>query len=279
MFDILDFDANFKAYTDKWIELNKGKFKTYEEMEDAMPQVYMRWLNSPAAFLGGETPGGYFQKYDSAPELIKWLRLYDEAGVSAPDLLLDRINDLGSESVKPLLYAAKDERNSAQMRMTALSLLKEVDAGDLPKDICFNIIDRRDDDDELADMAAELAEGFAAKYADEILERLEDVGDAARETYLDLLSSGPADGRVYDAMIREFERRPDKCGLFSAMLGKLGDERAIEHLRGALDWDDISYLDYIEVRNAIEELGGECAHERSFDGDPYYEMMKQQGND
>ena len=29
MFDILDFDANFKAYSEKWIEMNKGKFKTF----------------------------------------------------------------------------------------------------------------------------------------------------------------------------------------------------------------------------------------------------------
>ena len=106
MFEILDFDANFKAYLEKWIELNKGKFKTLEQMEDAVPQVYLRWLNSPAAFLEGETPGAYFQKYSSAPELVKWLRLYDEKGVSAPEMLLDRITDLGSESLKPLLYTA-----------------------------------------------------------------------------------------------------------------------------------------------------------------------------
>ena len=102
MFEILDFDANFKAYLEKWIELNKGKFKTLEQMEDAVPQVYLRWLNSPAAFLEGETPGAYFQKYSSAPELVKWLRLYDEKGVSAPEMLLDRITDLVTKRRKEL---------------------------------------------------------------------------------------------------------------------------------------------------------------------------------
>ena len=274
MFDILDFDANFKAYTDRWIQLNKDKFKTYEQMEEAMPQVYMRWLNSPAAFLSGETPANYFRKYDSAPELVKWLRLYDENGVSAPDLLLDRINDLGAESVKPLLYLAKDERNSAELRMLALNLLKEVDAGDAPKELCLRLIDQRQDEDELADMAAELMRNMMPAHAEEVLSRLGDVSESARETYLDLLSDCPGDDRIFEATLKEFEARPEKCGLFSALLGKLGDDRAIEALTRALDRENISYIDYIEVRNAIEELGGECSHERDFEGDPYYEMMK-----
>lgn len=39
MYEILDFDANFAAYTEKWIQMNKSKFKNIEQMEDAMPDV------------------------------------------------------------------------------------------------------------------------------------------------------------------------------------------------------------------------------------------------
>lgn len=276
MFDILDFDANFKAYSEKWIEMNKGKFKTFEEMEDAMPEVYLRWLNSPAAFLEGETPGTYFAKYSSAPELVKWMRLYDEADVPVPDQLLDRIADLGEESVKPLLFTAKKEEYSDAVRIMALNLLKELDAAEAAFPFCLSIIDRRQEQDDLADVAAELITDCGETHKDELLSRLPEVGDAARETYLDILCNCPGDERIYEAVLNEFVNTKDKFALYASFLGKLGDERAIPYLTKALDEIDINYLDYLEIRSAIEGLGGECNHEREFAGDPYYETLKGQ---
>ena len=37
---------------------------------------------------------------------------------------------------------------------------------------------------------------------------------------------------------------------------------------------DIGYVDYIELRNAIESLGGDPGEERTFYGDPDYEAMR-----
>ena len=276
MFDILDFDANFKAYSEKWIEMNKGKFKTFEQMEDAMPEVYMRWLNSPAAFLEGEAPGTYFAKYTSAPELVKWMRLYDEADVSVPDQLLDRIADLGEESVKPLLFTAKNEAYSPALRIMAMNLLKELDAAEDAFEMALAVIDRKEEEDELADVAAELITDCAEEHKDELLERLPDVTDAARETYLDLLCNCPGDGRVYEAVMDAFLKTEDKYALYASFLGKLGDDRAIPALTKALDEPELNYLDYLEIRSAIEALGGECNHEREFAGDPYYETLKGQ---
>ena len=274
MFEILDFDANFKAYLEKWIELNKGKFKTLEQMEDAVPQVYLRWLNSPAAFLEGETPGAYFQKYSSAPELVKWLRLYDEKGVSAPEMLLDRITDLGSESLKPLLFTAGNEKYPPSLRMTALNLIKELDAGKEPMALCFKLIDAREENDELADVAAELMQSSAEGLLDEIIARLPGASPEARATYLDILADHSGDERVFDELLSAFETDRQRCALYASLLGKLGDERALDALNRALDREEINYLDYIEIRDAIEALGGECAHERDFNGDPYYETLK-----
>ena len=279
MFDILDFDANFKAYCEKWIDLNKGKFRTYEQMEDAIPEVYLRWLNSPAAFLDGETPGAYFQKYNSAPELVKWLRMYDAAGVSVPDQLLDRISDLGQAAVKPLLYTAKEEKYTDSLRSLALNLLKEVDAGDAPLEVCLNLIDGRKEDDDLADVAAELLGTMASRHVDEIAARLEDVNEFARETYLDVLTNYPGDERVFQALIKDLDARRDRVALFAALLGKYGDERALDALNAALEWEEINYLDFLEIKDAIENLGGECLSERDFTGDAYYEAFKQQNQD
>ena len=57
-------------------------------------------------------------------------------------------------------------------------------------------------------------------------------------------------------------------------MGKLGDCRAIAPLQQLLGLSDLGYMDYIELRNAIEALGGDPGEERTFYGDPDYEAMR-----
>ncbi|MBR6498052.1 MAG: hypothetical protein IKT23_00005 [Clostridia bacterium] len=273
MYEILDFDANFKAYLDKWIAMNKGKFKTYEQMEDAMPDVYVIWLNTPAAFLGGSTPGLYFSNYDNAPELVKWMRLYDEAEVPVPDQLLDRISDLGEESLKPLLYTASNEDYSPSVRMMAINLLKEIETGEETINLCLRLIDSRAEEDEIADAASELLRPRLTDCADRLIERLDEVNPSAKEAYLDLLAGESADEKVFDALMSAFEQEEGKTALYASLLAKQGDERAVDTLIDAVTHRDINYLDYLELRNAIEKLGGECP-DREFAGDEYYEALK-----
>jgi len=57
-------------------------------------------------------------------------------------------------------------------------------------------------------------------------------------------------------------------------LGRLGDERALPLLKKVAASEETPYLDYIELRSAIEALGGD-APEREFDAeDPAYEAMR-----
>ena len=67
---------------------------------------------------------------------------------------------------------------------------------------------------------------------------------------------------------------PDRAAVLADCLGRLGDERALPVLMGLAASEETPYLDYIELRNAIERLGGE-APERNFDAeDPAYEAMR-----
>jgi len=274
MYEILDFDANFAAYSEKWMQMNQKKFRNIEQMEDAMPEVYMRWLNSPAAFLMGDTPATYFEKYTDPQELVNWMIEYEAANVPVPDPLLERIADLGEKSVPALMKAASDEGNSSETRVTAMNLLKEVDAGDAPGEMCMELIDRREEEDELADVAAELLSNIGKGIVEKILERFEDVTDIAQETYLDVLCNYPGDERIYDFLMRAFHDHDDKKALYASFIGKLGDDRAIDALKEAANLADISYLDYLEIRNAVEMLGGTIEGDREFSGDPYFETLK-----
>ena len=60
--------------------------------------------------------------------------------------------------------------------------------------------------------------------------------------------------------------------LFASYLVKLGDPRALPVLIAAANEENCRYMDFIELRAAIEELGGE-APEREFYDDPEYEAL------
>ncbi len=70
-------------------------------------------------------------------------------------------------------------------------------------------------------------------------------------------------------------RLADRRALYATYLARLGDERALDALSRVVNLTDLDYLDYLEVRNAIEALGGQAPEDmRRFDGDPAYESLK-----
>ena len=105
------------------------------------------------------------------------------------------------------------------------------------------------------------------------LELYEGASDDAQETLLDVLCNFPGNEKTYELVMERFQREKEHIAFFASLLGKLGDERAIPALTRAMQENGINYLDYIELRNAIEALGGDAPAERDFSGDPYYESL------
>ena len=268
----IDFDAHFGKYAEKWIAENRSKYKNMDEMEDEMPELYLRWLNMPADWLDGLTPGEYFARYTDPRELVDLIRAYHSQNVAIPDQLLERIVELGDAAVEPLMELA-GERADRALTLTALNLLIEL-GSERPLDLCLDIIADSDAQNELTEVAAELLTNIGQKVVEPVLSRMPDAKKAAQEAFLDVLCNFPGDDRIYNYAVDAFRRSFDRRALFASYLGKLGDERAIEPLRAALELSDLNYLDYIEIVNAIESLGGEVTEERDFNGDPYYESLK-----
>ena len=131
----------------------------------------------------------------------------------------------------------------------------------------------RSEEEELLDNALESLRGMGdtVRRPAEIAFRAAD--DAGKEALLDVLSDFPCSDEVLQFALKQFKEHPDKRALYAGYLGKLGDDRALEPLLDAAEGEDISYIDFIEVRNAIERLGGE-APVRDFSGDPTYAAVK-----
>lgn len=271
---LIDFDQKFADYAHEYVHQGLLRHEKPEVLEAELPELYIRWINAPADWLGGRSPAGYFTQFDAPEPLIELLCQYDREEISPPDLLLERISDLGEASVAPLMALVANQDNSESLRVMALNLLIELQT-DAPLALCVDLVERREEEDALADVAAELLQSLGASIAQPLLERLDAASDAALPTFLDLLCNFPGDERIYNKTVSQFLTRDDKRALYASYLAKLGDERAVEPLNRALSLSDLGYLDYIEIRNAVEALGGEPAvPDRCFDGDPHYESLK-----
>ncbi len=273
MIKCIDFDEKFGRYAESWIAANRSKYKNMDLLEEQIPEVYLRWLNTPADWLDGKTPGEWFNQYEDAAELVELMRAYQKAKINLPDPLMERVTDLDEEAVGPLMQLVKEYDKDRGLAIAALNLLIELGSS-APMEMCIDIIANADGQNELTDVASELLGGLGDEVIEPVISRMENVSRTAEDCFLDVLCNFPGDERIYTYTVNAFNRRYDRRALYASYLGKLGDARAIEILLQAMDMNDISYLDYIEIVNAIEALGGEVSADREFNGDPYYESLK-----
>lgn len=271
----INFDRAFERYMAEWIKENSEKYKDdMDVIEDMMPDVYLEFLKKPADFLDGVAPQDYFEQFDNADMLVNWLCDYIAQGVPVPDLLLERVTALGNPAEKSLLALVARDDLPEETQMTAISLLREMESK-APMQRYIDYIASLEEPSDKGDLCAEALMSMGESVVEPILATLSGAGQTGRDIFADVLSNYPGDERIYELMIERFVTRDERRALFASYLAKLSDERAIPMLKEAAQSPDINYLDYVEVVNAIEALGGERPPEREFSGDPYYESLRQ----
>jgi len=267
----INFDQHFADFTAKWVEEHGKEYKNYDAMEADMPRVYMLFLNAPAAWLDGVTPGAYFTQFEDPKDLVDWLNEYCERRIPVPDLLLDQIQAVGKPCEKRLVALLKDTQSSEEARMIAIGLLREMES-EAPKMLYIEWQMNRKEKDEVCDNALESLAAMGKSVVQPMLSVVKKATPAGQEAMLDVLANYPGNEQVFQLALRLFRENPSRRALFASYLGKLGDDRALPDLMEAANAEDIAYLDFIELRNAIEELGG-VAPEREFDNDPTYDAL------
>ena len=268
---IYDFDAKFFDYVRTWMALHPGLKE--DEVEQKYNEMMLSWLNAPAQWLGGEKPGEYFNRYSDPRDLMKLLEEYMKRHIGLPEPLYSRIVALGEDCAPYLVRMVQNEDNSEDLRGTALALLGDMDDA-LPRDLCVDLVCNSDPDDELGEMAADALKETDDSVVDVLMDRYETATEYGKMAILDVCSHFPGHERVFDELVHCLLVEHRIRGYYAGLLGDYGDARAIEPLKQAHQMTDLNYLDYIEVRYAIEALGGDPGEERTFDGDPDYEAMR-----
>jgi len=270
----INFDQQFECYTRRWMEKNAEKYKNNMDVIEAMmPDVYMEFLEKEADWLDGLSPMAYFAKVDDAQMLVEWMCAYFEQGVPVPDLLLERITELGDDAEKALCALPFGKSVPHEAALTAISLLRELESTVLSGEY-ISFIAALAEPDEKGDMCAESLEAMGDMIVEPMIQAIKTATQTGRDIFADILSNYPGDDRIFDLLIERFKNCDDRRALFASYIAKFGDDRALPVLMEAAQDDTVNYLDYVEIVSAIDALGGERPAEREFTGDPYYESLK-----
>lgn len=268
---VIDFDKKFFEYARGWVLKHPGLNE--EQVEDSFNEMMQEWISAPADWLDGAAPQDYFKRYKSAAELIQLMCAYAEAKVNMPEPLYTRIVEMGGDCAPLLMQILQDEAQEESIRAEAMGLLRDI-GSPLAEPCLEELVCSAEAPNELSDMAADILATRDASTAQRLLDRYEAAGDYARLLILDVCCNFPGDERIFEHLLHQLRNDPERRALWASCLGKLGDERAIEPMRAMLDMVDLKYLDYIELRAAVEALGGDAGEERSFYGDPDFEALR-----
>ena len=130
-------------------------------------------------------------------------------------------------------------------------------------------------------------EEFKNKCAEIIKENADEVSALAIERYklgedqglmLEILSrSTVKSDEIFEVLLNAFRTDPDNVPMHAGYLALYGDERALPYLLDKIDEEGISFVEFTELKYAIDSLGGEYLKERDFSDDPYYKLINPEG--
>ena len=270
---IHNFDEHFADFASAWMKAHSNEYANFDAMEDDLPRIYMAFLNTRAQWLGNVTPGSYFTQFEDPKVLVDWLAAYCAEGVPVPDPLMEQITFVGKPCEKRLVELLKDAEAEEEARMTAIGLLREMESTQ-PKMVYIQWQLEREAKDELKDNALESLIDMGESVVQPILQVIGKANDAGREALLEVLTHFPGNEQIFRITLEEFRKQPAKRALLAGYLARLGDGRALAALVEAAQAPGLPYLTFIEIRNAIETLGGVCP-EREYDDDPEYDALRE----
>ncbi len=261
---LIDFDGLFDKKLSEYMEENFGKY-TEKQWENVIPKLYKSFGDT---FIksAGNTPKGYYAEMSDG-ELVEALAAHVREGVPVSDFLC---NELQSRNCPDGLLELM-RSGDGELVTLAVNL-----AGDSVKafDVYFDL----------------LTDDLDQEVKDTVVDRLKENADSAKERAIEFYKKGvepefmleilsrckERDDRVFEILLTAFRTSPDELLMHASYLANYGDGRALPVLLDYIDRDETNFLEYRELKYAIEALGGEYTRVRDFSNDPYFiEIMEQ----
>ena len=268
---IIDFDRHFYEYAAKWVAAHPGL--TEQQIDESYNVMMREWVSQSADWLDGATPEHYFDAVRDPAELIDLICGYADQNINLPEPLYAHIVSMGERCDVQLAAIAADDTKKEVLRAEALGMLRDMNSR-AADDALIRMVVTCEEVNELTDMAADILSDRAYDAADALLSAYPDAPAIAQNMILDICVNAPGDERIFTYLVQKLRNDPEQRAMNAALLEKLGDERAIEPLKQMLSLFDLTYFDYLALRDAVESLGGDAGEERTFYGDPDYEALR-----
>lgn len=255
---LVDFDGLFDEKLTQFMEENKNKY-TEKQWEDIIPKLYKKFGDTYVAKVKC-TPKEYYGKMQNA-ELVQTLREHLSSDVPVPEFLCAEIESRGeAETLAPMLF---DENEAAVSY--AINLI-----GDNPKayDAYFTILEKNLSSEEIRSDLADVFKFHADQVKDRALSNFEK--GIAKEYMLEILSRvKEKEDRIFKVLLSAF-LSGENVPMHASYLAAYNDERALSYLMKKIEDQTIGFVEFQELKYAIEALGGEYDEPRDFTSDKDY---------
>lgn len=256
--ELIDFDGLFDEKLTQYMEENKNKY-TEKQWEDVIPKLYKKFGDTYVAKVKC-TPKEYYASM-SDEQLTKTLAAHLQEDVPVPEFLCAEIENRGAvETLLPLLRS-----EDTVIATYAMNLI-----GDDARayDAYFEVLMENRFDEDLRNDIIEVFKLHAEEIKPRLIEMLEK--GVATEWTLEILSRvKQRDEVVYNALLSAFLSWKN-VPMHASYLAAYGDERALPHLLDRIENRTIGFVEFQELKYAIEALGGTYNEPRDFTGDKDY---------
>lgn len=255
---LIDFDGLFDEKLAQFMEENKDKY-TEKQWEDVIPKLYKKFGDTYVSKVKC-TPKEYYAKMTET-ELVETLRAHIKEDVPTPEFLCAEIENRGeAKTLLPLLY---DE--DVCTVSYAMNLI-----GDNAQayDAYFDVLTKGLADEDIRSDVTDIFRLHADELKGRVLAYYEK--DLGKEYMLEILSRvKERDDAVYNVLMSAFVSA-ENTSVYAGYLAAYGDERALPALLKKIEDRTIGFVEFQELKYAIEALGGEYDEPRDFSDDKDY---------
>ena len=257
--ELVDFDGLFDEKLTVYMEEKKNKY-TEKQWEDVIPRLYKKFGDTYVAKVGC-TPKEYYARMSNA-ELVATLSAHLRSDVPVPEFLCNELesrNDV--EALLPLL----GEKDSATQSYAINLILDDKRA----YEAYFTLLCDEEADADVRDDVAEIFKQNADEIREKVLEAYKQ--GIAKEYMLEIMSRVIfRSDEIYRILLDEFISAGEKTPIRASYLAAYGDTRALPVLMERIEDRSIGFVEFQELKYAIEALGGEYVEPRDFSADKDY---------
>ena len=257
---LIDFDGLFDEKLAIYMEENKNKY-TEKQWEDVIPRLYKKFGDTYVAKVKC-TPKEYYARMTDA-ELADTLKAHLQQDVPVPEFLCNEIEGRGNiECLLPLLSSG-----DAQTISYAINLILD---NENAYDAYFALLLDEEMDTDIRDDIADIFKHNADKVCARVLAAYKE--ECAKEYMLEILSRVKANrsDEIFEILLAEFRAADETMPMRASYLAAYGDERALPYLLARIEDHSIGFVEFQELKYAIEALGGEYNEPRDFSADKDY---------